>query len=628
MEIPKSIQPVWAEAIKDNKITKDELGKICDAASPNRQNKDFDDEEINFISTLGESIKKKGYVEGNIPDEFKPQDASQQAVSGTSANTSAANKEQSFDFIGKVGNASNSWAKKHPGKSFPRNQIFYVTKEGNLVSQSKLNETSKKDPNYIQTLGLKGASALFIPGLRSADADNFKLQNNKIVDKNQEVAKPQNKPSTPVTFVDENEEATPTTENQNPPNPENVPAKTPPTSTPENTPAKQSEIPVEPESNPEAAPNPSPKNQPTENAPSVVTPQTTPESNNGLPPIPEKLKAKWEELSKDGEINVSDLQQLLVAGQTGGLKRNEFNFLTALKTNIVDGKGTYKLPGKETQPTPQPASQSTKFNPGQVPDTLKETWQKVSADGKITRDDYKQLIKAAAPTNSGKELDDNEAKFLAGIKERIANNESIDIETGSSAAVQSSESKVDIAQAKTLINKYSSAFIPNPANATKRPQTEKLISDDIAKLSSSDLQSLKTQLAAIPDNNLDGGGHDGAKATLLAKVNIELGKRNSEKPTAQGLINKHSDAFQEVKKREGDSTAPTTQQQTTTEVNVPSTLKKVWGEVAKNGVVSVDDLNALIKEAKANGEELDVAEKKFLDDLTSKIIQGNGSLKL
>ena len=102
---------------------------------------------------------------------------------------------------------------------------------------------------------------------------------------------------------------------------------------------------------------------------------------------------------------------------------------------------------------------------------------------------------------------------------------------------------LDTAQAKALIDKYSSAFIPNPANATKRPQTEKLISDDIAKLSSSDLQSLKTQLDAIPDDNLDGGGDDGAKATLLAKVNLEIGKRNPEKSTAQELINKYSSAF-------------------------------------------------------------------------------------
>ena len=132
MEIPKSLQPVWAEAIKDNKITQQEYKKLIDVAAPNKKNEEFEDDEINFLGEVQKGIQEKGFVTGNIPDEFKAQDLSKQVSGKTTTSTS---KEQSFDLIGNLGNASNSWTKKYPGKSFPREQIFYVTKDGNLISQ-------------------------------------------------------------------------------------------------------------------------------------------------------------------------------------------------------------------------------------------------------------------------------------------------------------------------------------------------------------------------------------------------------------------------------------------------------------------------------------------------------------
>ena len=65
-------------------------------------------------------------------------------------------------------------------------------------------------------------------------------------------------------------------------------------------------------------------------------------------------------------------------------------------------------------------------------------------------------------------------------------------------------------------------------------------------------------------------------------------------------------------------------------IKIPSTLESIWNQVSKDKEVTVEDLNALIKAAMPTGksEELDDDERKFINDLTRKMIDGNGTLKM
>ena len=55
----------------------------------------------------------------------------------------------------------------------------------------------------------------------------------------------------------------------------------------------------------------------------------------------------------------------------------------------------------------------------EVPPTLEETWKKVSSDGKISKEDYVQLLKTAAPNMKDQELDEKEISFLTNIKTKL-----------------------------------------------------------------------------------------------------------------------------------------------------------------------------------------------------------------
>jgi hypothetical protein len=441
MEIPKSLQTVWNDVSKDNKITKQEYQNLVDAASPNKSDDEFDKEEIAFLSKLKGDLGNKNSI--SISDEFK----SQTKVSNTSGESSQ--KDFSFEVVGNVGNASNSWAKKYPNKPFPRNQMFYVTKDGNLVSQAKINESAKKDPNYFSNLGLKGASAVFIPNMNSKDSENFKLQNNKIVSKN---------PSEPakttenVSFVDESEGHNNYLSAQNLIN-EHSKSFQALNRNPEleNKANNQMKYQVSSLSNSglldlkeqmksvsygksNVGVYHSLNNIISEEINKRGLDKTNTEVKTqptDLPPLPDSLKPQWDELSKDGEITPDDYSKLIVAATPNNNKSevspDEFKFLMAIKNKIKEGNGTYKLDNKsEIKPEQQV---STKFSPKVIPDSIKETWNKVSADGKITKADYNEIIKAAAPNGKDEELEPSEVEFLKSLKEKFTDSvEVVDVE--------------------------------------------------------------------------------------------------------------------------------------------------------------------------------------------------------
>ncbi|MFN8575589.1 MAG: hypothetical protein U0354_01905 [Candidatus Sericytochromatia bacterium] len=91
-------------------------------------------------------------------------------------------KEQKYTSLGKTGNAKDNWDKKNPNKPYPKDHVFYVTKDGSLVSQAKVNEMAKKDPKYVEKLGLEGAEVIYAPELDAKDAGLYtRGKDNKIV---------------------------------------------------------------------------------------------------------------------------------------------------------------------------------------------------------------------------------------------------------------------------------------------------------------------------------------------------------------------------------------------------------------------------------------------------------------
>ncbi len=82
--------------------------------------------------------------------------------------------------FGKVGSAADDWNKKHKGTAFPRNNVFYPNRDGQLISQSQVNSASKSGGNYVGKLDLSNAPALYIPGFSSTKAQDYSYVNGKI----------------------------------------------------------------------------------------------------------------------------------------------------------------------------------------------------------------------------------------------------------------------------------------------------------------------------------------------------------------------------------------------------------------------------------------------------------------
>lgn len=453
MNIPNSLQSTWNSVIKDNKITREEYQKLVNAAAPNKQDSEFDKSEIDFLGKVRDSIGDKSSI--SVPSQFKTQIKTQKPSTSTSATSSSSSqKEMSFEFIGNVGNASSAWAKKHPNKPFPRNQIFYVTKDGNLISQSKINETAKKDPNYFNTLGLKGASTLYIPNLNSKDASNFKLQNNKIVNKS-------------------------STQSQTP----------------------------------------------------------TPVSNN---------------------------------------------------ISFVDENNTTK---------------TNKFNPGNIPSSLKDEWEKVSSDGKINHDDYNSLIKAAAPNIDDSELTDDELTFLTSLKNQFTDGvtELLLDKSTSTAPSTTQNSEVTVQD------------IP----ATPQQPKQEVTSSVDAKPTQSDISNTNKVNSPTTSNISEG--------TTVQNATMTEEEVKDDKPqNAETTVQNSSDTK--------TNPMPSSSQVTSGLADIgkiPESVKVLWDDLSKDKEITPDDLEKIIKATKPTGKnsDIDSEEVTFITNLIRKMIDGNGTAK-
>jgi len=58
----------------------------------------------------------------------------------------------------------------------------------------------------------------------------------------------------------------------------------------------------------------------------------------------------------------------------------------------------------------------------QIPNSLQDAWKKIEKDGNVTADEFKDLVKVAAPTGQDAEIDADELKFLTGLKSELEQN--------------------------------------------------------------------------------------------------------------------------------------------------------------------------------------------------------------
>jgi hypothetical protein len=150
--------------------------------------------------------------------------------------------------------------------------------------------------------------------------------------------------------------------------------------------------------------------------------------------IPETLKSTWNELTADGKLTKAD-HELLVKAAAPNMKNSEFDdseleFLATIKEmfekNNVDEleiqKPEVKSKPQQTTAKKETTSSSNVTSDDGIPKTLKSTWDKITADGKLTKADYELLVKAASPNMKNNEFDDSELEFLATIKEMFEKN--------------------------------------------------------------------------------------------------------------------------------------------------------------------------------------------------------------
>ncbi len=173
-------------------------------------------------------------------------------------------------------------------------------------------------------------------------------------------------------------------------------------------------------------------NPTTVTAPAAKPTQTTAPATNTAPDdgVPTTLKATWKKVTADGKLTKEGYQQLVTAAaphkKNSEFDNQELQFLGTIR-DLFDKNKTEVLElnapqAQKPKATPKPVSQSAPSNDGnvQVPSTLKAAWSKIIAKGKVTTDDYKTLIDAAAPHKMNSEFDNNELKFLDALKQKLS----------------------------------------------------------------------------------------------------------------------------------------------------------------------------------------------------------------
>ncbi|RYY00626.1 hypothetical protein EON78_00625, partial [bacterium] len=296
-----------------------------------------------------------------------------------------------------------------------------------------------------------------------------------------------------------------------------------------------------------------------------------------------------------GVQNVRELQQLVNAKVDGRFGpetffkakvyiANEMNkpdadqnrlnsMLTALGTaNDKEIASMRQANGSAPRAAADNATQAQPEDDG-VPETLKSTWDQVTADGKLTKAGYEKLISAASPTKKNSEFDDNELKFIAELKGKFEEGQTDVLEvTKPNAAAKPEEPQA------------SSGSIEDSIPATLKSTWNQVTAD--GKLNKSDYEKLVAAAAPTKKNS----EFDNSELEFLATVK----KMFDENDVDELEVSKPKTQTKPVNSPQPQKP---TQSSGSIEDSIPSTLKSTWKQVTADGKLTKADYEKLISAA-------------------------------
>lgn len=270
-----------------------------------------------------------------------------------------------------------------------------------------------------------------------------------------------------------------------------------------------------------------------------------------------------------------------------------------------------------------------------VPSSLKETWAKVSADGKVDKKEFETLVKAAAPTGTDSELDNDEIKFLSAVKDKINSEQS----SGEGTATKSidlfndndvpdtlkEEWKTANSDGKITVKEYTDLLKKAAPNATNKELTE----DEVKFLSKLKEEINSTKDGILDTNTVDSSKFKNIPDTLKKEWNnvSKDGKINKEeynKLLDKAIPNKHdeeldNDELKFFKELKGEFDK--NEKGISKSKAVPKSLEKEWKEANKDEKITPQEYNNLVNKAAPSNtnKEFSPAEVNFLSDLKKKL---------
>lgn len=389
--------------------------------------------------------------------------------------------------------------------------------------------------------------------------------------------------------------------------------------------------------------------------------------------IPKSLESSWNQVSKDGTISRDDYKTLLRSAKTlsddgKSVNKEVVDFLKGLSSQFESSTKEGGIPvASVVSFATDNSSNVSKKTIGDVPDSLKNAWGKISSDNKITKDEYSSLLKfASAPEN--KALGQVEQDFLKNIQVLILSSK--DVEINIFAEVEKPSEKLAVSEPiQPSVTKKESNTLEDPTidNLNEIKALLAKIGDDpdLAPLkgivdkridNSNKLKDFSNKIdevsVSVKDNN-DSQKLQSTKADLQ-KAYSNLGElKDLDQPKAlfqnviaqvDAQLSKIADKPITVQKPVKVDTAQPKKTITKTEaksnlafvensIKVPDALKSDWNKISADNKITGDEFNNMLGNMKETvssrpDKSLLPDEEAFLKDLSKKINSADGELVL
>lgn len=327
-----------------------------------------------------------------------------------------------------------------------------------------------------------------------------------------------------------------------------------------------------------------------------------------------KLESMLNALGSDEEVNImkNDLNMLTSSNTEGSQNQIEEEESVESQSSQPTGKSNASTKTQEQSPDDG------------VPSTLRSSWNKVTADGKLTRQDFNALMSAASPNKKNSEFDNEELEFLATIKDMFDTNKVDVLEVqkpqGSSTTTQQTTNKPT---SKPSANQKTETTSDDGVPSTLKAAWNKVTAD--GKLNKADFDALMK--AAAP--NKKNSEFDNSELEFLATIKDMFDKNKVDVLDVQKPTSSASKPAQKPQ-----STTTTQQPKPVTvsskSFSPPESLKSAWLKSISDGKFTSSDFEALMKAAAPNKQnvEFENDEIEFLADLKKKLESSGGSLTI